>query len=67
MKTIDEIRTRQTEIRSRILAIHNESEGKPLSDDLTTEWNTLNEEFDTGEKAIVARCSSSMDRIPVFG
>ncbi len=50
--TIEDLETRQEEIRGRLAQIHEEFRGKLFSDEATTEWNDLGEELDGNKKLI---------------
>lgn len=44
--TLEEMRARQTEIRTRLTEIDNEAGTEPLVEETRTEWDTLNGEYD---------------------
>lgn len=50
METLDELRSRLTEITSRLKEIDSEAGGKSLDDAQRQEWNSLNEEFEDKTK-----------------
>ena len=50
--TVEERAARQGEIKARLAEIDSEYAGSELPDDVRSEWNTLNEEYDLHERAI---------------
>jgi HK97 family phage major capsid protein len=46
MATLNDLRNRQTEIRSRLQEIDQEADGQRFTDSQTVEWNDLNEELE---------------------
>lgn len=52
--TAEEREARQSEIRARLAEIDTEHNGAELSPEVQTEWDSLNSEFDTNERAIAA-------------
>lgn len=52
MATLDELRSRQTEIRSRLEQIDADANGERFTETQTQEWNDLNSEFDSNRAHI---------------
>jgi HK97 family phage major capsid protein/HK97 family phage prohead protease len=52
--TVEERHARVSEIRSRLSEIDSEFNGAALDGDTQTEWDSLNEEYDSHERAIAA-------------
>lgn len=50
--TVEERAARQSEIKARLAEIDTEYAGSELPDDVRSEWNTLDEEYDLHERAI---------------
>lgn len=50
--TVEERAARQAEIKARFAEIDNEYAGAELPDDVRSEWNTLDEEYELHERAI---------------
>lgn len=63
--SLDDLRTRQGEIESRLASIDAEFAGQALPDDSKVEWNLLNEELETNAK-LIDELEARMARLEEF-
>lgn len=64
--TIDDLRARQDSIRLRLSEIDREFEGRGFPDDVSEEWNRLNEEYDDNT-GLIDQLSARAERIRSIG